>query len=123
MIVKTHRAMGWEECFQTKLPSIEQWIEEDCRNKIFQETSCESVTDFKQDINFSSIDRSKNYLPCYLIKYTYQDVEYTAVINAQTGSIKAERPWGLGKLGTLGRSGLEYMEGLIWGKKRKGESQ
>jgi hypothetical protein len=35
------------------------------------------------------------YLPVYIAVYRYDGKPYTAVINAQTGSITGERPYGL----------------------------
>ncbi|PRP85597.1 hypothetical protein PROFUN_06386 [Planoprotostelium fungivorum] len=119
MIVKSDRAKDSDQAFQQKLPSLQQWVEEDCRTKMYNDTVCESISDFEQRIHFLSIVKTKLYLPVYLLKYAYQGNEYTAIINAQTGTLQGERPYGMGRLGSIGRSGFEFMESVLFGKKRK----
>jgi len=62
------------------------------------------IENFKTDTTFMNVTGQLVYLPIYLCSYYHDSAEYLFVINAQTGSLKGQRPYGLGKIGEFGKS-------------------
>jgi len=83
------------------LPSLQQKVETECRDKILIESEAESILEYNQQLSFVDIKKSQIFLPAYLLRYVHEKSEHTVIINGQTGAIKGQRPWGLGKLGSF----------------------
>jgi hypothetical protein len=62
---------------------------------------------------FRALKHALVYLPIYLSTYSYDDINYPIVINAHSSKVIAERPYGLGGLGKLGKSALSAFDSWI----------
>eukprot|EP01117_Protostelium_nocturnum_P018785 TRINITY_DN7923_c0_g4_i1.p1 TRINITY_DN7923_c0_g4~~TRINITY_DN7923_c0_g4_i1.p1 ORF type:complete len:547 (-),score=178.46 TRINITY_DN7923_c0_g4_i1:16-1656(-) len=118
MVPKMGRTLSSDQGFQKTFGTLQARVETECRDKILTETPAETIVDFHQNLSFLGITKSLVYLPAYFLTYTFEGSEYNCVINAQTGSIRGDRPWGLGKIGSLGRSGFDYLESIFTGRKK-----
>jgi len=52
-------------------------------------------------VEFSEVFHTLIYLPVYITHYEYRSETYAAMVSAQTGSVSAERPFGLGGAGQM----------------------
>ena len=82
------------------------------------ETQVERISDFRISVNFTKIQAKLVYLPLYMSTYCYEKQHYNYVISGQTGAVQGKRPYGLGKLGALGKSGVDLLAGFVFGTKK-----
>jgi len=68
------------------------------RQEIRQDLTIQSL---KLNVKYGDIYHTMIYLPVYITKYKYNSQSYTALISAQTGTVSAGRPFGLGTAGTV----------------------
>jgi len=78
--------------------------QEECKKKIKKDENAEKMSDFDIKVEFSEVTGQLVFLPCYIAMYKYEDAEYFFVVSGQTGTTRGQRPYGLGKLGSIGKS-------------------
>ena len=68
------------------------------------------------NVTFTNVQKKLIYLPIYLSAYSYEGKEYKFIVSGQSGSVRGQRAYGLGKLGAIGKVGVDFIGG-IFGKK------
>lgn len=75
----------------------------------------EKVSDFKlESMQLTKAEQQLVYLPLYVSNYVYRQTEYKFIVSGQKGTLRGQRPYGLGKLGALGGS----IASMVFGKKK-----
>jgi hypothetical protein len=84
-----------------------------CYAKCKKDEKAEAIEGFQLNVSFSDLHGQLIFLPVYLCTFYFESNEYFFLVNAQTGSIRGQRPYGLGKLGEVGKT----IGNLFFGKK------
>ena len=68
------------------------------RQQLSGDSTVQSVT---INVSYSDVFHSLVFLPVYITQYKYSSSTFKVFISAQTGTVSAERPFGLGTAGGL----------------------
>jgi len=107
-------SIEYEEAWRRAYTVAMYTEKEKCIKKLQHDFSAEKVKDLKHTMNVVSVSAKNVYLPIYSLAYTYDTKQYTVVVSGQTGSIKGQRPYGLGNLGSIGKAGLEIVGNIFF---------
>uniref|UniRef100_A0A7S4I9C6 RING-type domain-containing protein n=1 Tax=Vannella robusta TaxID=1487602 RepID=A0A7S4I9C6_9EUKA len=84
------------------LRNVEKTIFRQEETKMRQEFSPEqSIQSVNLRVKYSEVYQTLIYLPVYITYYKYNSQSYTALISAQSGTVSADRPFGLGSAGSV----------------------
>eukprot|EP01112_Ceratiomyxa_fruticulosa_P022872 TRINITY_DN851_c0_g1_i3.p1 TRINITY_DN851_c0_g1~~TRINITY_DN851_c0_g1_i3.p1 ORF type:complete len:426 (-),score=64.62 TRINITY_DN851_c0_g1_i3:209-1486(-) len=73
-----------------------------CEQKIKHKlSSSEQIRNVFLETNITRAAAQRIFLPSYIIRYAYKDIEYIAIVNGQSGHVHGERPYSIGKVGLL----------------------
>lgn len=110
---ETHER-AWTECAAT----VTQKEQENCPKKIKREENTEKLRDFKINVHFVGASKKLIFLPVFVGTYEYEKKDYHFVLNAQTGTVQAQRPYGLGRIGSIGKASADFVGSLLFGQKK-----
>jgi len=92
---------------------IQRKEREKCEADLSSQHFVASVKELSLDINFNSVNHCLVHLPFYVIDYTYGGNQYKWVCSATSGAAQGTRPYGLGKVGQLGKASYELVSGFL----------
>lgn len=98
------KEMGHVESFKVFSGIITKKEKEMCEKQMKRENRSNSVRDVFVSTEFSQTSRRLLYFPVFLTTYQHEGKTYQVAINAQTGKVNAQRPYGLGKVGEIGNA-------------------
>jgi len=85
---------------------------ERCEAHLINQPFVASIKELSLDINFHSVHHRLVHIPFYVTEYTYGGITYKWVCSATSAEAQGTRPYGLGKLGQLGKVGYDFLSSL-----------
>jgi hypothetical protein len=70
---------------------------------------------FTHRVGFSDVRSKLIYVPMYMTSYSFENQTYQVAVHGHSGKVHGARPYGAGKLGSLGNK----LSGLFGGGKKK----
>jgi len=111
-----------EEVWKKFAIHIKESEMENARRKIVLEKNSSVVKNVIIKSAYSNVVVRLIYLPSYITSFEYASKRYFIVMNAQTGEVSANRPYGLGTLGQIGGTIGSYFFGGAEKKKEEEKS-
>jgi len=102
-------------CWTKAFDEIKKKEKQECLEKLKKDEKVDNIQGFQAKVDSSNLNQKLLYFPVYVSSYQYEGKTYPFVVSGQSGSVQAQRPYGLGKVGELG----SMIGGLFFGPSNK----